>query len=66
MKPLGISYRPNCHKRLSDRACGIVEAQPEETWEGPEEVLKTALGLGLDQLEIVAGIPTPNQLSGGD
>lgn len=48
------------------RAQVIVDAQPEETWANYEEVLRVAMERGLETLEKEAGVPTPNQLSGGD
>ena len=52
--------------RQHKRAQAIVEAQPEETWDGADEVMRIALERGLEELEKDAGILTPNQLSGGD
>ena len=51
---------------LVDRASAIVAAQPCEGWDDEEEVLRTALRLGLSELERLAGLKTPNQLAGGD
>lgn len=58
--------RLEANDQLVARARAIVDAQPEETWDGAAEVLRTAMRMGLGLLETGAGILTPNELSGGD
>lgn len=57
--------RWNSHKYIY-RAAEIRRIQVEETWKNVDEVLRTALDLGLELLEKEAGIPPPNQLASGD